>query len=76
MNLPIKQFCSLKNGKHFPTPNSIIQVAVSDYRRSDISDREFAENICKSLSIIMEDYNLKLASFPGLDLTFEEKQDK
>lgn len=58
--IPITPFCLLADRKHVPDPRSIIQVALSDYRYSDLQDRELAEHICSSLILLMSDHNLNI----------------
>lgn len=57
---PITPFNSIANSKHFPDPRSIIQIALSDYRNSDLSDKELAKHICSSLMLLMSDHDLHI----------------
>jgi hypothetical protein len=73
--LPILAFSALKSETHLPDPRSIIQIAVSDYRNSNLSDKELAEHICNSLSLMMADYDLVIASYKkSINLVFIENK--
>lgn len=58
--IPIVAFSSLDNGKCFPDPRSIVQIALSDYRDSSISNERLAEHICCSLAQMIMDYDLRI----------------
>lgn len=58
--MPITPFNAIGNRKHIPDPRSIIQIALSDYRDSDLSDKELAKHICSSLMSLMMDYDLSV----------------
>lgn len=61
--IPVIPFNDIADGKHIPDPRSIIQVALSDYRNSDISDKELARHICSSLMLLMIDYALSIEAY-------------
>lgn len=63
MNLPTIPFNEIGESKHLPNPRSIVQIAVSDYRNSNLSDKELTEHICNSLALLMKDYNLKIKRY-------------
>lgn len=68
-------FCMLDDNKHLPNPRSIIQIAISDYRNSAISDKELSEHICNSLALLMKDYNLNIECYKDtFHLVFRENQ--
>lgn len=73
---PITPFNDIANGWHIPDPRSIIQVALSDYRDSDLSDKELAKHICSSLMLLMLDHNLCIDVYDGehpYGLLFKQK---
>lgn len=73
---PVTPFCVLADRKHVPDPRSIIQVAQSDYRYSDLQDRELAEHICSSLKLLMSDHNLHIEAYDDKSfhgLVFKQK---
>lgn len=75
-NLPIAPFCKIEDNKYIPNPRSVIQIAVSDYRNSDLSDRELAEHICENLSLLMISHNVIIERYDDtLNLIFRENQD-
>lgn len=60
---PITPFNEIVCNKHIPDPRSIIQVALSDYRSSNLSDKELAKHICSSLMLLMMDYGLNIEAY-------------
>lgn len=75
-NLPIVPFCKIEDNKYIPNPRSVIQIAVSDYRNSDLSDRELAEHICESLSLLMINHNVIIERYDDTsNLIFRENKD-
>lgn len=76
MERPIIPFCELYNDNHIPDPRSIIQIAVSDYRNSNMSDKELSEHICNSLALLMKDYQLNIECYNDTShLIFRENKD-
>jgi len=70
---PIVPFSLVKDNKHLPDPRSIIQIALSDYRESQLSDKELAEHICDSLGLLMKEQNLTIEPYNNTTfLTFKE----
>lgn len=72
-NYPIIAFSEIDGKKHLPNPRSIIQIALSDYRDSDLSDRELAEHICNSLSLLMNDFSMVIDNIESFELIFKSK---
>lgn len=73
---PIVPFNDIADRKHLPDPRSIIQVALSDYRGSDLPDNELAKHICSSLMLLMMDYDLSVEANteePPYGLIFKQK---
>ena len=70
---PIIAFNDIEPNKHLPDPRSIIQIALSDYRDSDLTDKELAEHICRSLSLIMTDFDLVIDTFNHFNILFKKK---
>lgn len=70
---PIIPFNLMKDDKYLPDPRSIIQIALSDYRKSELSDKELAEHICNSLGLLMKERNLTIELYNNKPyLTFNE----
>ncbi len=70
---PIIPFNLVKGNKHLPDPRSIIQIALSDYRKSELSDKELAEHICNSLGLLIKEQNLTIEPYNNTPyLTFKE----
>lgn len=69
---PVIPFCEIREGVHIPSPQSIIQLGLSNYRKSDLSDRELADHICNSLGLLMMENNLKIELYKKIKLTFKE----
>jgi len=64
-DVPIIPFNTIANNKHVPDPRSIIQIALSSYRNSGVSDEELATHICQSLMLLMTDYDLHIDVYNG-----------
>ena len=64
-SLPEIPFNEIGESTHLPNPRSVVQIAVSDYRNSALSDKELTEHICNSLALLMKDYNLKIKRYEG-----------
>lgn len=76
MDKPIIPYCVLDDNKHIPNPRSIIQIAISDYRNSDMSDKELSEHICNSLALLMQDHHSSIICYNDTShLVFSKKKD-
>lgn len=63
MNEPICPFCELEAGRYFPNPESVVLSLVSEYRNSDMTDKQFSEYICNSLGLLMRGNNLMIKPY-------------
>ncbi len=70
---PIIAFSEIDGKKHFPNPRSIIQIALSDYRNSNLTDRELADHICNSLSLVMNDFCMVIDNIKSFELIFKSR---
>lgn len=69
-------YCILSDNKHIPDPRSVIQIAISDYRNSNISDKEISEHICRSLALLMQDHRMRIVCYNDtFHLVFSENKD-
>lgn len=73
--IPVIPFCEIRDGVYIPNPQSIIQIALSNYRNSDLSDKELASHICGSLGTLMLGSNLKIETYNNIRLTFKESKE-
>ena len=74
MDKPICPFCELETGKYFPNPESVILSLVSEYRESDMTDKQFAEYICNSLGLLTRGNNLVIKPYGDtIKLVFEKQ---
>ncbi len=63
MDNTILQFDSIGNGEHYPNVRSVVQIALSDYRFSEMTDKELTEHIMTALAYAMVKQNLKVVLF-------------